>query len=223
MGGYGRQPLRHELVPSATVAMGGPSDLLAVDGNFKHYLDCYWQHFHPLFPIIHHSSFLSVSPPPLLVLLMVVIGAQFSFHPESKTYSAFLYEYCVGCFPTVSGSTALILAKNSSSQQQDPIAAHSCLSDMQTVILLEAFSRYRARGAKVENIAMSSRFRALYSSVCFAGMRLEFMLMARSFCSTRTYFDGILLYPLQTFPLRQLPHLTRPRGYGHATKQNEGF
>ena len=166
MGGYGRQPLRHEPAPSAAVAMG-PSTLLAADGKFKHYLDCYWQHFHPLFPIIHRSSFISTSPPPLLALLMVVIGAQFSLHPESKNHSAFLYEYCVGYFSTVSGSAAISLAEYSFCYQQNPITTRSCLSDMQTVILLEAFSCYRAREAKLENIAVSSRFRALYSSVCF--------------------------------------------------------
>lgn len=86
----------------------GPSNLLAVEGNLEHYLDCYWQHFHPLFPIIHRSSFVFNPPPPLLTLLMVVIGAQFSSSPESQRYSAFLDEYRVGIFSTVCGSTALV-------------------------------------------------------------------------------------------------------------------
>lgn len=37
---------------------------------------------------------------------------------------------------------------------------------MQTVILLEAFSRYLSREARCENMATSSRFQTLYSSVC---------------------------------------------------------
>jgi hypothetical protein len=49
--------------------------------------------------------------------------------------------------------------------QHNPVTARSCLSDMQTVVLLEAFHRYRARDARLENIPMSSQFRLLYSSV----------------------------------------------------------
>lgn len=60
---------------------------------------------------------------------------------------------------------------------------------MQTVILLEALSRFRTREAKLENIAMSSRFRTLYSSVCFSLDVLEAILTAQSFCTTRSCFS----------------------------------
>lgn len=54
---------------------------------------------------------------------------------------------------------------SSNMYQPNPVTARSCLSDMQTIVLLEAFYRYRARDARLENIPMSSRFRILYSSV----------------------------------------------------------
>lgn len=100
MDGYEWQSLRNEFAPSTALAIA-QGNLLGVDSKFKHYLDCYRQHFHPFFPIVQHSTLISTPPPPLLALLMVVIGAQFSNFPESKNYSTFLYELCVGFLQTV--------------------------------------------------------------------------------------------------------------------------
>lgn len=164
MDGYEWQSLRNELAPSASLAVS-QSDLLGNESKFKVYLDCYWQYFHPLFPILHYPTITSSSPPPALAVLMVVLGAQFSSRFESKIYSTFMYESCVRLVANVSKSFFFgrfwLIAR-----QHKPVTAHSCLSDIQTVILLEAFSRHRAREAKLENIPMSSRFRALYKSVC---------------------------------------------------------
>lgn len=85
----------------------GQGNLLGAENKFKHYLDSYWQHFHPFFPIVQHSTLISTPPPPLLALLMVVIGAQFSNFSESRNYSAFLYESCVGFLSTVSAFYAI--------------------------------------------------------------------------------------------------------------------
>ena len=102
MGGYEWQSLRDEFAPSTAMAVGGQSNLLGVDNKFNHYLDSYRQHFHPFFPVVQYPTLISNPPPPLLALLMVVIGAQFSNLPESKNYSVFLYESCVGFLSTVS-------------------------------------------------------------------------------------------------------------------------
>lgn len=75
--------------------MGQVSHLRVHDPRTKHYLDCYWQHFHPLFPIVHVPSFLSTVPDPLLAASMVVVGAQFSPRPDAKQYSATLYATCL--------------------------------------------------------------------------------------------------------------------------------
>lgn len=107
MDGYEWQSLRNEFAPSTALAVV-QGNLLGVDNKFKHYLDCYRQHFHPFFPIVQHSTLISTPPPPLLALLMVVIGAQFSNFPESKNYSTFLYELCVGFLPTVSKIHAIL-------------------------------------------------------------------------------------------------------------------
>lgn len=100
------QSLRNEFAPSTAMAMEG--NLLGVDNKFKHYLGNYRQHFHPFFPVIQYSTLISAPPPPLLALLMVMIGAQFSNFPESKNYSAFFYELCVGFLSTVSELYAMI-------------------------------------------------------------------------------------------------------------------
>lgn len=103
MGGYEWRSLRNEFTSSASVALG-QGDVLDADSKFKHYLDCYWLHFHPLVPIVHYSTMISAAPPPLLALLMVSIGAQFSSFSDSKTHSAFWFDYCVKFLSTVSGS-----------------------------------------------------------------------------------------------------------------------
>ncbi len=101
MGGYEWQSLRNEFTSSAALAMD-QGNLLTLDRRFKHCLDCYWWHFHPFFPIVHRPTLTFTTPPPLLALMMVVIGAQFASFSDSKSYSAFLYESCVGLFTTVS-------------------------------------------------------------------------------------------------------------------------
>lgn len=102
MDGYEWQSLRNEFAPTTAMVVGGQGNLLGVDNKFKHYLDSYWQHFHPFFPVLHRSALISTPPPPMLALLMVVIGAQFSSFPESKNITSFWYESCVGFLSTVS-------------------------------------------------------------------------------------------------------------------------
>lgn len=106
MDGYEWQSLRNGFGPSAAVAMG-PDHLLTVENKFKHYIDDYRRHFHPFFPIVQYSALISAPPPPLLALLMVMIGAQFSNLPASKNYSTFLYELCVGLRSTVRQSHSI--------------------------------------------------------------------------------------------------------------------
>lgn len=84
-------PLRDQ----STMAVG-QTDLLKVhDPRTRHYLDCYWQYFHPPCPIVRRASFVSTIPQPLLAASMVVVGAQFSPRPDAKPYSTSLYERCL--------------------------------------------------------------------------------------------------------------------------------
>ncbi|KAI9881482.1 MAG: hypothetical protein M1830_000045 [Pleopsidium flavum] len=115
-------------------------------GSLEDYLDCYWQHFHPLFPIIHRPTLFIKTPPPLLAAAMVAIGAQFSTRPGSNSYSTFMHEACIKLLST----------------QRNQITDRSRISDLQTILLLEVFSKYRSRRADVQ---MSSRFKVLYSSL----------------------------------------------------------
>lgn len=92
--------LRHQFIPSsAALAMDGQGQLLN-ESRYKSFLDCYWRHFHPFFPIIHSSALaLGPPPPPLLALMMVTIGAMLS---SSQAPSVAFYRSCVGFFTTVS-------------------------------------------------------------------------------------------------------------------------
>lgn len=91
--------LRHEFIPSsAALAMDGQGHLLN-ESRYKSFLDCYWRHFHPFFPIIHSSTLALGPPPPLLALMMVTIGAMLSSSPAP---SVAFYKSCVGFFTTVS-------------------------------------------------------------------------------------------------------------------------
>ncbi|KAL8633668.1 hypothetical protein Q9189_000616 [Teloschistes chrysophthalmus] len=140
--------IRNESTYPAGLAMGQVSHLRVHDPRTKHYLDCYWQHFHPLFPIVHVPSFLSTVPDPLLAASMVVVGAQFSPRPDAKQYSATLYATCL----TMMSDRAFATSR-------------SAISDLQIVIHLEAFNRFRNRVSKVEGLHGSRWFNSLWTSL----------------------------------------------------------
>lgn len=74
------------------------------DGTDKlsDYLDCYWTHFHSMYPVIHRPTFDACVPAPFLAAAMVAIGAQFSKRPHSMSYSTLMFEACMKLLPTVS-------------------------------------------------------------------------------------------------------------------------
>lgn len=96
---YDLDSLRHQFIPSSTaMAMDGQGHLLN-ESRYKHFLDCYWRHFHPFFPIIHYSALALGPPPPLLALMMVTIGAMLSSSPD---YSIAFYNLFIKFFKKVS-------------------------------------------------------------------------------------------------------------------------
>lgn len=94
VGGQHWVPLRSQSASTAGMVLG-PSSLLKVHDPSWHYLECYWQHFHPLFPIVRLASFMSSTPQPWLAASMVVVGAQFSPRPDAKQYSSSQYAACL--------------------------------------------------------------------------------------------------------------------------------
>lgn len=94
--------LRGLFPTAAGVKLDGHGVVESDMGKLNDYLDCYWQHFHPLFPVIHRPTFLASTPPPLLAAAMIAIGAQFSTRPHSKSYSTFMHEACMRLLSTVS-------------------------------------------------------------------------------------------------------------------------
>ena len=95
------QSVRNEFTSAAAVAVD-QSHILSVNSKWGDYLDCYWRHFHPLFPILHYASTVSNPPPPALAVLMIIIGAQFSAFPASEHHSICMYDSYVKLFSTVS-------------------------------------------------------------------------------------------------------------------------
>lgn len=136
--------LRREL--SSAPGVVSRTDSMEIMDTLK-WQDCfeyYWQHFHPLFPIIHRPTFFATKPSPLMAGAMVAIGSQYDTRPNSKEYSLSLLE-----------ASLKLLAKRS------PITSRSRVADIQTVFLLEILSKFRSRKADVQ---ISHRFRSLYGS-----------------------------------------------------------
>ncbi|KAL8703928.1 MAG: hypothetical protein Q9201_002908 [Fulgogasparrea decipioides] len=148
MDGQQRHPIRNQPPPSADMDMGQTRLLMIHDPKTKHYVDCYWQHFHPLFPVVHLPTFMSTIPHPLLAASMVVVGAQFSPRPEAKQYSASLHAACVNMM-----------------SNKEPVTSRSPISDLQATIHLEIFTRWRTRCAKLNSLRASPRFKSLYHSL----------------------------------------------------------
>ncbi len=102
VGGLEWESIRNEFTPAAALAVN-QGDVLRRKSKWGDYLDCYWRHFHPLFPIVHYPTTLSSPPPPGLAVLMIIIGAQFSTFPASKRHSTLMYDASVTLFSTVRG------------------------------------------------------------------------------------------------------------------------
>lgn len=90
-----RHALRDQRTTAAGMAMGQGGLLKIHDPKTKHYIDCYWEGFYPVWPIIHIPSFMSSIPDSLMAASMVMIGAQFSPRPDAKHDSAVLYAKCL--------------------------------------------------------------------------------------------------------------------------------
>lgn len=96
--------IRNQSTSPASMAMGQGSLLKIEDPRTRHYLECYWQYFHPLFPIVRFLSFMSKVPQPLLAASMVVVGAQYSPRPDAKQRSASLHARCLKMLSDVSSA-----------------------------------------------------------------------------------------------------------------------
>lgn len=53
-------------------------------------------------------------------------------------------------------------------EQLGPVTSRSPISELQTIIHMELFSRHRARSATVDTLQASSQFTSLYESVSAA-------------------------------------------------------
>jgi hypothetical protein len=59
------------------------------------YLNNYWRLFHPTFPVVHRSTFESMSSSPMLRAAMVAIDGQYSNDAETKRIARVLHDRCI--------------------------------------------------------------------------------------------------------------------------------
>ena len=55
--------------------------------TLQHYDDCYWETIDPLFPIVHHPTYMPANAPPFLGTMVLALGAQSSPRDGSKSHS----------------------------------------------------------------------------------------------------------------------------------------
>lgn len=87
--------LRRELTSAPGVVSGDDGMEIMDTLKWQDCFECYWQHFHPLFPLVHRPSFFATKPSPLLAGAIVAIGSQYDRRPNAKEYSLALLEACL--------------------------------------------------------------------------------------------------------------------------------
>jgi hypothetical protein len=87
--------LRRELTSAPGVISGIDGMEIIDTAKWQDCFECYWQHFHPLFPIVHRPTFFATKPSPLMAGAMVAIGSQYDTRPNAKEYSLALLEACL--------------------------------------------------------------------------------------------------------------------------------
>ncbi|MCJ1475092.1 hypothetical protein MMC13_003752 [Lambiella insularis] len=117
------------------------------DETMSHYLACYWEHFHPQFPIVHKPSPPLTETRSVLNTILLAIGAQFSTRPHAKLHSTSWFSFA---------------ARSCAILDTVAITSRSPISNLQAIVLLEILSLYRSRSSGVYK---SVQFEALYSKL----------------------------------------------------------
>ena len=61
----------------------------------EQYLNNYWRHFHPTFPVIHQPTFGNMASSPMLHAAMIAIDGQYSNDTSTKHSARKLHDTCV--------------------------------------------------------------------------------------------------------------------------------
>lgn len=147
----------------------GKDGLVNLEGaTLQHYLECYWTHFHPVFPVIHRPTIAAIDYP-FLKTMMLAIGAQLSHRPAAGLHSMSWFEFgsSLGATVRVPVREAIpirTITTDANHSQFDPliISSRSPIVELQAIFLLEVFSLYRSRAPGVHQ---SRQFEALYLGV----------------------------------------------------------
>ncbi|KAF2753534.1 hypothetical protein EJ05DRAFT_505166 [Pseudovirgaria hyperparasitica] len=108
------------------------------------YIECYWHHFHPVYPVVHRATFGQEEPSPLLKAAMMAVGAQYSKQSNARADGRNFHERCLKLL----------------SQRDLDVGLLQRPCDMQAIFLIELVSQYRGRRASQQ---LSNRFRHMYS------------------------------------------------------------
>jgi hypothetical protein len=79
------------LFPEQSYGMGQ----IAHTYPYEQYLDNFWRHFHPTFPVVHRVTFESVTQSPMLHASVIAIGGQYSNDASVKRKSRILHDRCM--------------------------------------------------------------------------------------------------------------------------------
>ena len=82
-----------------------------LSNNEQRYLEAFWNHVHPLFPVVHRPSFNPYDASPLLKASMIALGAQSLGAATDKTNARLIHEKCIKVLKKVSTDTGSIDAE----------------------------------------------------------------------------------------------------------------
>ncbi|KAI9753359.1 MAG: hypothetical protein M4579_005184 [Chaenotheca gracillima] len=137
--------LRSLMVGQIGLSMDHDGSCARVMNKIDEYLELYWQRFHPLFPIVHRASFSSKTESPVLVAIIATIGALYAGTNEANSLAIAVHRRCKDMLVS-----------------RSPIHRGSSISDIQSVVLIETFGKFRS--GKIDT-QLSQQFKNLFISL----------------------------------------------------------
>ncbi|QDS70775.1 hypothetical protein FKW77_004021 [Venturia effusa] len=110
----------------------------------QHYVELYWKHFHPTFPVLHRPTYQNQTSCPLLSAAVMSIGAQYDDGHLAKSDARILHQKC----------QELI------SRHKSSLRSATRPDYMQAIFLVEMFSHFKAQRANPQS---SDMFNSIYA------------------------------------------------------------
>ena len=140
----------HELLVPTESSSPSPSLSGSDDNAYTNedkYLGAYWLWIHPLFPVLHRSTFDFRRANPLLRAAILALGGQALGTTTDRTNTRILHEQCLKVLKKVSRSLGHTFgAQPLTTEQRTMNTWHTFrVSDMQAVVLVEIYAFFKSR------------------------------------------------------------------------------